>query len=142
MGTLYTDLATKQNNADVAAKTIPQEVHGRVRVATGTITPGTQAAGEIINLVKLPAGARVLASSKLYFAAGQGATMTLACGDAVTANRYLTAVAPGVNACTLDLSKNVATPYNLASEGWIYLTSGTAALAAAAISFDIYYVID
>lgn len=140
MADLYTDIATKQ--ASESTKTVPQEVGGRVRCAHGTVTPGTEAAGTKIYLAKLPKGARVLPSSKLHVAAGQGGTLTLKCGDAADDDRYLVAVAPGASAVTLALDANVHTPYSLADEGWIFLTSGVAALAAAAITCEIFYVVD
>ena len=142
MPTLYSDVATKQNSYDPKVLTSPQEVNARVRCANGTITPGTEAAGTIINLVKLPKGARVLPSSKLYFAAGQNANITIKCGDSADDDRYFAAAAPGASAVTKDLNRNAASGYNLADEGWIFLTTAVDALSAAAISFEIFYVID
>lgn len=143
MATLYTDTATKQNAMTSAVeKMLNEQLGGRVRCARGSVTPGTEAAGTIINLVKLPKGARVLPQSRIYFAAGQGATMTVKVGDAADDDRYSVAAAPGVNATSILLDAAIHAPVPLAAEGWIFITTGVAALAAAAISFEILYVID
>lgn len=143
MPTLYTDVATKQNNGDVAAKTIPQEVGGRVRCATGKVTPGTEAAGTIINLVKLPKGARVLPSSNLRIEAGQTATLQIKVGDAADDDRYLAAVATGASAATIELNRTAALGHtDLAAEGWIFITTSVEALAAKYIAFEIFYVVN
>ncbi len=146
MATILSDVATKQDNADVAVKTVPQEVHGRVRVANGVVSGtvvGTGAAGTVINLVKLPKGARVLPSSKLYLEAGQNANVTIKVGDAADDDRYLAAVAMGASKVTVALDKTAAIgATNLADEGWIFITTAVDALTAKYIAFEIFYVID
>lgn len=143
MGTLYTDVATKQNSA--STKTVPQEIGGRVRTANGVIAGadvGTGAAGTIINLVKLPQGARILPSSNLRIEAGQNANITIKVGDSADDDRYLAAVAMGASAAVISLARNAATPYNLAAESWIFITTAVDALTAKYIAFDIQYVVD
>lgn len=140
MPTLYSDVATKQNSD--STKTVPQEVGGRVRVAHGVITPGTEAAGTIVNLVKLPQGARILPNSNLRIEAGQNANITIKVGDSADDDRYLAAVAMGASAATIALARNAATPYSLAAENWILITSAVDAFTAKYIAFEIFYVID
>ncbi len=119
-----------------------KDINCRIRCAVGKVTPGTEAPETVINLVKLPKGARILPSSKLYIKKGQNPAMTLKCGDVFNNVRYLTAVAPGANACEIALSGMDTTTYSLVAKSWIFLTSGMAALSKAAISFEIFYVIE
>lgn len=140
MATISTDVATKQISDNT--KCSPQEVGGRVRVAQGVISPGTGAAGTIINLVKLPKGARVLPTSKMYFAASQNSDTTFKVGDSVSDNRYFVAAAPGASAVTKDLDAAKLAPYSLASEGWIFATTAVNALTDNLIGFTIFWVLD
>lgn len=143
MPTLYTDTATLQNAPGSASeKMAGEQVGGRVRTARFKVTPGTEAAGTIINLVKLPKGARVLPQSALYLEAGQTATLKIAVGDAANAARYYPATATGASAVTIPLAAQAAAPVALAAEGWIFITTSVEALAAKYIAGEILYVID
>ena len=143
MPTLYTDTATIQNAPSSAVdKMAPEQLGGRVRCARGKVTPGTEAAGTIINLVKLPKGARVLPLSSLYLEAGQTATLKIQVGDAANTSRYYAATATGASAVTIPLAAAAAAPVPLAAEGWIFITTSVEALAAKYIAFEILYVID
>jgi hypothetical protein len=143
MPTLYSDIATKQNTQNATTRTLPTEVGGRVRCAVGSVTPGTEAAGTIINLVKLPKGARILPSSKLYLEAGQNANITIKVGDAADDDRYLAAVAMGTSAAVVSLARTAALGHtDLAAEGWIFITTAVDALTAKYIAFEIFYMVD
>jgi len=144
--TEYTNVVATPN---VFNKT--QVEHGRVRVRRGTYTFASQASGDIINLFKLPAGARVL-----YFVAGMtathGASATVKIGDSADDDKYraaatLTAAAtilPTTAAWGATDSAAVVgadTPYT--SETLIFLTVGTAALPSSGRAMlDCYYVMD
>lgn len=142
MATLYSDTATAQNAPTASNRLYPEQFGGRVRCARGKITPGTEAAGTVINLVKLPKGARVLPLSSLFLEAGQTATLKIAVGDAASATRYYPATATGASAVTIPLAGAAAAPYALADDGWIFITTSVEALAAKYIAFEILYVID
>ena len=142
MSEVSSSVAAKQ--AAFADKLSPCSLGGRVRTANGYYDGKTaDAAGTVINLCKLPRGARVLPSSKVYFAAGQTATTTFKAGDAGDDDRYLAATAAGASKTSLALDGNALGDYVLADEGWITVTTGVNALAdGVRIAFDIYYVID
>lgn len=129
---------------NTSIKLMPSDAGGRVRIATGFYAPEeADEAGTVINLAKLPAGARVLPSSKLYFEAGQDATLTVKVGDSGDDDRYLAAVAPGATLSTVLLTRNALANTLLDAEQFITLTTGVAALTAEkTISFEIFYVID
>jgi hypothetical protein len=143
MATLYSDIATKQASTDPKVLTSPQEANGRVRCVNGKITPGTESAGTIINLCKLPKGARILPSSKLYCEAGQNANITIKCGDSGDDDRYLVAQAIGASAVVIPLARGAGVGNTeLTEESWIFLTTAVDALTAKYIGFEIFYVID
>ena len=145
MATKNSTLAVVQGvRGNDVSKLMPTDWAGRVRIATGFYAPEeADAAGTVINLAKLPAGARVLPSSKLYFEAGQDATLTVKVGDSGDDDRYLAAVVVGATASTVALSANALNNTLLDKEQFITLTTGVAALTAEkTISFEIFYVID
>lgn len=143
MATYQSNIMVKQTGSN-AGKLKPSEFGGRVRVVHGSITPDSAyAAGSVIELARLPKGARVLPISMLHFEAGQGATMTVKVGDSADDDRYLAAVAPGVASCTKHLGDNALADYVLPDEDVITLTTGTAALTSGKkIAFDLFYVMD
>lgn len=143
MATYQSDVMVKQTGVN-AGKLKPSAFGGRVRVAHGYITPSSAwAAGTVIELARLPKGARVLPISQLHFEAGQGATMTVKVGDSADDDRYLAAVAPGASATSIALTGNRIGDYVLPAEDVIKVTTGTAALTAnKKIAFDLYYVVD
>jgi len=104
MSELNGNLYTKQT-ADQAAKYLPNEAGGKIRVARDVIVLASGAAvGDTINLFKLPCGARLLETSELRIASGgPTASTTIQAGDATSAARYLAAVAPGVSGGTVKL---------------------------------------
>jgi len=139
MPTVNSSLALKQIDYPAVAKAMPTDFNGRVRIARGSYS-GSDAAGTVIRLAKIPKGARILGSSRIYFEAGQNASMTVKVGDAANDERYLAAVAPGSAAAFVDLAPadHIAT-----AEEWILLTTGVAALTdGKKITFEIFFVLD
>ena len=143
MATYQSNVMTKQTGSN-AGKLKPSEFGGRVRVVHGSITPDSAyAAGTVIELARLPKGARLLPISQLHFEAGQGATMTVKVGDSADDDRYFAAAAPGANAASINLAANALGDYTLPAEDVIKVTTGTAALTSGKkIAFDLYYVMD
>ena len=79
------------------AKVLPVVLGGRVRYAHGEVAVNAaEKAGTVIELVKLPKGARVLPISQIHFEAGQKDKLTVKIGDGRKTDRYLDSVAPGV----------------------------------------------
>jgi len=143
MSTYQSNIMVKQTGSN-AGKLKPSEFGGRVRVVHGSIVPASAyAAGSVIELARLPKGARLLPISQLHFEAGQGATMTVKVGDSADDDRYLAAVAPGTSECSVALTGNRLGDYVLPAEDVITITTGTAALTAnKKIYFDLFYVVD
>ena len=142
MANYQSNIMVKQTGSN-AGKLKPSEFGGRMRVVHGEIVPASvYAAGSVIELARLPKGARLLPLSMLHFEAGQDATMTVKVGDSADDDRYLAAVAPGANAGSTYVGDN-AGDYVLPDEDVITLTTGTAALTAnKKIYFHLIYVVD
>jgi hypothetical protein len=143
MATVDSTIVAKQVGTQ-GEKLMPREFYGRVRVAAGTYTgKSTDAAGTVIRLARLPKGARLLPQSKVYFAAGQGATTTVKVGDEKDDDRYFAAAAPGASAVSKELDADALTGYVLTEEMYIILTTGVAALADdVLIGFVLFWVLD
>ena len=140
----YKSEVMEVQTGSASAKLRPSDFGGRVRVVHGRIVPGSAyAAGSILELARLPKGARLLPVSQLHFEAGQDAGLTIAVGDSGDADRYLAATAPGATAASVNLKTNVLGDYTLPEEDVIIATTGAKALASGKkIVFDLYYVVD
>lgn len=143
MANYQSNIMTKQTGSN-AGKLFPSEFGGRVRVVHGSIVPDSAyASGSVLELARLPKGARILPSSQLHFEAGQSASMTISVGDSGDNDRYLAAKAPGASAVSVALNANVLGNYTLPEEDVIIATVGGAALTAnKKIFFDLYFVVD
>ena len=153
MAIFLSDIAEKQENVvwpsggtayvpGNNAKLMPTDFDGTVYVVRGKFkASAAHASGTIIKLVRLPKGARILNSSKLFFEAGQNASLTVKVGDEADDDRYFAAAAPGANAVTKSLEANVlADAYEFPKEQWVTLTTGGAALTAnKVIAFEIFF---
>ena len=143
MANYQSNIMTKQTGSN-AGKLLPSEFGGRVRVVHGSIVPDSAyASGSVLELARLPKGARILPISQLHFEAGQSASMTISVGDSGDNDRYLAAKAPGASAVSVALNANVLGDYTLPEEDVIIATVGGAALTAnKKIFFDLYFVVD
>lgn len=146
MSTKYSVNAAIQNAPTPSTLLEAGEMSGKIRLAIGKYTPdGTETAGTVINLAKLPKGARLLPNSFVMFQAGQNAGLGVKIGDddadgvgtAADDDRYLKASTPGASAVKVDLSgaANIAapaliTPYKLGGESWIQMTTENQTLTA------------
>ena len=144
MATIKSDIATKQTTTTLEKKLGTTEFGGRVRVIHGGITPtSAYAAGTIIELARLPCGARVLPQSQIHFEAGQNASLTVKVGDSKDDDRYFVAAAPGANATSINLTGNRLGDYVTTEEGMVIMTTGAQALTAnKKIMFDLFFVVD
>ena len=127
-----------------AGKLSTTDLHGRVRIAHGSYTPdGTEAAGSVIGLVRLPKGARVLPMSAVHFAAGQNSGLSVKVGDKANDARYFAAASVGASAVTKTLAANAAKDFLLPDEEEVIMTTAGASLVKdKVIVFDILYVVD
>lgn len=143
MANYQSNIMTKQTGSN-AGKLLPSEFGGRVRVVHGSIVPDSAyASGSVLELARLPKGARILPISQLHFEAGQSASMTISVGDSSDNDRYLAAKSPGASAVSVALNANVLGDYTLPEEDVIIATVGGAALTAnKKIFFDLYFVVD
>ena len=153
MATFYSDIAEKQDNVVWPSggtayvpgnneKLMPTDFGGTVYVVRGMFTAGAaHASGTIIKLVRLPKGARILNSSKLFFEAGQSASLTVKIGDESDDDRYFAAATIGASATSKTLEANVfSDAYEFPKEQWVTLTTGGAALASGKkIAFEIFF---
>lgn len=146
MATVYSDIATVQNAPTPSTLVEVGLLGGKVRYACAKYS-GSDAAGTVINLVKLPKGARILPISNLQIEAGQGATLSVKVGDNDAAgaddDRYLAASVPGASAVNVVLGASALSLYKLQNEAWVQLTTGVVALTAdKVIAAHIYYTIE
>ena len=143
MANYKSNIMEKQTESPVT-KLRPADFGGRVRVVHGCIIPDSAyAAGSVLELARLPKGARILPTSQLHFEAGQDASMTIKVGDSAADDRYLAAKAPGASAASVLLDANRTGDYILPAEDVIAATTAGAALTAGKkIYFDLFYVID
>lgn len=80
--------------ATALAPNLPTDVGGRARFDRFTYTfAGTEATNDVINLAKLPLGARVY--ELIVYNEDLGTTVTIDVGDATTPNRYFNDIAGG-----------------------------------------------
>ena len=143
MAKYQSNIMAKQTGSN-AGKLSTTELGGRVRVVHGSIVPASAyAAGSVIELAKLPKGARILPLSQIHFEAGQNASLTVKVGDSADDDRYFAAAAPGANETTISLNANRLGDYVFPAEDTIKLTTGAQALTAnKKIVFDLFYVVD
>lgn len=158
MSTYNTDVAAIQAAPTPATLLESGAVGGKVRLAIAKYTGvGTEAAASVINLVKLPKGARVLPISHIQFEAGQNADLGIKVGDDDTAgvgaaaddNRYLVSSTVGASAVKVDFSASanvgaaaVLTPYKLGAEAWIQAVTEGQTFAAADFTAYIFYTLE
>ena len=88
MATLYSDIITSLRASPVVKPDSGQS-NGKVRTQVFSWT-GDAAQNDLVELVKLPVGARILTASVNYTAFG--ASVTLDVGDSTTENKYLSAL--------------------------------------------------
>ncbi len=140
----YKSNIMEKQTGSLVAKLRPADFGGRVRVVHGCIVPDSEyAAGSVLELARLPKGARILPISRLHFEAGQSSCRTIKVGDSADDDRYLAAKAPGASAASVALDANQINDYILPAEDVIVATTAGAALASGKkIYFDLFYVVD
>ena len=155
MATENTDQAALQENPEIGSRAQGLKISGLLLIATSTYTMlGTEAAGDKINIVRLPMRAMVDPTHSTVVSDGIATTATLDVGDddvlgvgaAADVDRYadgLDVAAAGIdkfdaNACAARL-----TPYVLGSEAWIIGTLVTLVtpVAGKKLVFRVGYVV-
>lgn len=122
-----------------AAKLTPTDIGGKVRIARA-VYAGSDAAGTVIELARLPKGARVLSHlSALEVEAGQNSALTIKVGISGDDDAFMAATATG--------AANAVKPFTgslqLDKEEIIIATTGAQALTAGkSLVFLIAYVTD
>ena len=142
MATIKSNVATAQT-ITFGGKLITTDLGGRVRLAHGDLTiDSAYGSGTIIELAKLPAGARVLPQSQLHFEAGQNASLAVKVGDAADDDRYFAGTV-GSSAISISLNANRLNNYVTTKEDMVFVTTTAQALTAnKKIAFDLLYVVD
>lgn len=143
MSVYQSTVATKQVE-NYSVKLRPTDFGGRVRAIHGEVdVTSALASGSIIELARIPVGARVLPLSQVHFEAGQSASLTVKIGDYADDDRYFAAAAPGASATSISFTGNRLGDYVTEAESMLILTTGGASTTAAKkIVFDIIYVVD
>lgn len=127
--------------------TVPQDlpavadVHGRVRVFNEKVTLASQTTADMIEVAKLPKGARVLYG--LLTSSVSLGSSTIAIGVAGTTGKYrAAAVFTAVDAPTaFGVAANIGEP--LAAEEIVFLTIGAATLpASGTLRVKVFYTLD
>lgn len=155
MATENTDQAALQENPEIGSRAQGLKISGLLLIATSTYTMlGTEAAGDKINIVRLPMRAMVDPTHSTVVSDGIATTATLDVGDddvlgvgaAADVDRYadgLDVAAAGIdkfdaNACAARL-----TPYVLGSEAWLIGTLVTLVtpVAGKKLVFRVGYVV-
>lgn len=128
MATIQSDLATATGKLGTNGLQDPTLYQGNVRFALATVTlPNTTAANDILELVTLPAGARVLPHLSTFIChADPGTTLTVDVGTAANTDAYAdgsTLSAGGaVNFITAAIPAQVSSPEVLSVDTLVYAT--------------------
>ena len=147
MATLYSAVAAKQNSPSGKAPLDARDVLPEfIRVRYTYILTGAEVAGDIIRIVKLPAGTRIQPRNSEIYGDAVAGTATITVGDysAVTGlvlddDRYSTALnvaATGWDVFTGGAAE--ATPFETTVETWITATFATLATPVAGKKLDFY----
>ena len=148
--TFYTDVAGTSGQTGLALSARPgsNKVSGVVLVAEATYTiVGTEVATDLIDIVKLPAGAKVIPHLSRITGEALGTTATLSVGDtdsSPSATRYSSALdIHAANDLTLTGGAASLTPFTLLTNCWIQavFASLSTPTAAKKITFRIAYTL-
>lgn len=135
MATFYSDIATKQNDPKMGNRPDGIDVNGGVRAAVVTYTMvGTEATNDVINLVKLPAGASVIAEQITVSGNAPASTFAADIGDEDDPDRYVDGLgiaSSGTYLATAAIGVAGLTPHKLTSDQWISLTGASIATPSA-----------
>lgn len=147
MAIIQTNIAEKQTTIQLESKLKTVEFGGRVRTIKDVFTPtSAYASGTVIELARIPKGAKVLPQSEIYFEAGQNASLTVKVGigeGSATSAVYLPQTTVGSTAKTVQLSGQQLGDYVTTEEGMLTMITGGAALVAnKKIGVSLQYVVD
>lgn len=153
--TTKTDQATLQADPVIGSRAQGLKISGLLLIATSTYTMlGTEAANDLVNVVKLPMRAMVDPSLSSVVSDGIATTATLDIGDddvlgvgaAADPDRYADGL--DVAAAGIDVFSSIAaaarlTPYVLGSEAWIVCKFATLVtpVAGKKLTFRVAYVV-
>ena len=152
MATTYSDIATnQQDSSKFEDRPSGLNVSSPVRISNVLYTlVGTEAADDLINLVKLPKGARVITQLSSCEAENPGTALVIDIGDddsTADDDRYvdgLTLSAGGAFAFSAGGTVAAAelTPHELAAESWVQakVKTATSLTASQTIRFVIAWV--
>jgi|32_taG_2_1085360.scaffolds.fasta_scaffold00345_21 hypothetical protein len=152
MATTYSDQAALQNDPKMGNRAAAVQTTGDVRVADVVYTlTGSEAANDIVNLVKLPAGSRVITSLCSVEVENPGTALVIDIGDDDTtadADRYsdgLTVSAGGHFAFSAGGTVAAAelAGHTLDSASWIQadVKTATSLTASQKLRFTIVYAV-
>lgn len=153
MATVTTDVAASQTSAttNIASRVVDAgQVSGNLLICNATYTLlGTESASDVINIIQLPEGARVVPHLCQVYAENPGTALTIKFGDAADDDRYSTAVALGAGG-NFSFSNEITGPnanYKVGGDAtddrWIKgtLTAATTLTADQVVTFQIAYAL-
>ena len=117
-------MATRQSTRIATAGTQPKGLRVGLVAVTGTYSVAAAtslSAGDVIQMVKVPAGGQLVYMS-LYGGSGD-ALVTV--GDTVSTARYLSSVTMGSNSATIRTINTYSAPYVYSVDSTIDITVGT-----------------
>ena len=136
MATVYSDVGTIQSstNPETKAALNPLSISSLIQADTLVTISATAAAADVVRLVKVPAGYRLLPEYVRIYAEDPGTTLTVDIGDddattAVDADRYVDGLdisAGGTFVGSTAPGVGLFARYTLQAQSWITLTYATA----------------
>lgn len=152
MATTYSDQAALQNDPKMGNRAAAVQTSGDIRVADVVYTlTGSESATDLINIVKLPAGCRLITALSSVEAENPGTALVLDIGDDDTtadADRYCDALTLSSGGrVDFSASGTVAAAelagHTLAAASWIQATvmTATSLTASQKLRFTIVYAV-
>lgn len=129
-------MATRQSTRIATAGTQPKGLRVGLCAVTGTysVAAGTSlSAGDVIQMVKVPAGATVV---YLSLTGGSGDALVTV-GDTVSTSRYVSSVTMGSNSAVLRTLTTNSPPYTYSVDSTIDITVGTVSVGTITGGFNM-----
>ena len=129
-------MATRQSTRIATAGTQPKGLRIGLVAVTGIYSVGagtSLSAGDVIQMVKVPAGATMI-HMKLIGGSGD-ALVTV--GDTVSTNRYLSSVTMGSNSAVVRTIDRMSTGYAYSVDSTIDITVGTVSVGTITGGFEM-----
>jgi hypothetical protein len=149
MATFYGINATKRDNSVPAQKIDAMDVQGRVRVAYDEITlAGAITTSDVIKMMKLPAGARILDAHLVSADLGTTGTLNVGWEDNGVDGAAASGIFSAADVNSAALSAKMAATYStnllkkFSAETQISIVPAANTTAGGKVALAVYYVLD